>query len=402
MMQSHFISWAEAQQCVLNHTPQLPEEVVPVELAGGRILSRSLDSPVDMPPFDNSAMDGYALAWTDPLPPSWQLIGEIPAGTWPTQEVGPGQVMRIFTGAPMPPGADTVIQQEWVTADGKSIAMTSGTLKKGANIRGKATQIRSGEQALEAGTLLTPGAIGFLANLGIAAVPVRRRPVVDVMVTGSELVKPGQDLPPGHIYESNSHTLIAALHAEGVTPRAVSHVRDHVDAFREGFRQAAEGADLILITGGISVGDHDIVRQVFEEGGVDTHFYKVRQRPGKPLFFGQIGSTLVFALPGNPASVTSCFYQYVYPALRQMQGFQSLFLEKVRLPLKAGFKKKKGLTFFLKALATEEGVLPLSGQLSYIMRSFAPANAVIMLEEDREEVPEGEIVEVHLLGHGRS
>jgi molybdopterin molybdotransferase len=310
--------------------------------------------------------------------------------------------MRIFTGAPIPPGADTVIQQEWIEADGDTIRMTSGVLKQGAHIRGKATQIRQGEEALTAGTLLTPGAIGFLANLGLATVPVYRRPVVDILVTGSELVKPGQELPPGHIYESNSHTLIAALLAEGITPRQVSHVRDDLDTFRDRFQEAARGADMVLITGGISVGDHDIVRQVFEEGGVHAHFYKVRQRPGKPLFFGQIGSTLVYALPGNPASVTSCFYQYVYPGLRKMQGFHAVFLERIRLPLKTGFTKKTGLTFFLKALVTDGSVLPLSGQLSYIMRSFAPANAVIMLEEDRAEYQEGEIVDVHLLGHGRA
>ncbi len=402
MMQAHFISWTEAQQRVLANTPLLSEELVPVELAGGRMLSRSLDSPVDMPPFDNSAMDGYALAWSDPLPSSWKVIGEIPAGSWPTQTVGPGQAMRIFTGAPIPPGADTVIQQEWIEANGDTIRMTSGILKQGANIRGKATQIRNGEEALGVRTLMTPGAIGFLANLGLPTVPVYRRPVVDILVTGSELVKPGQDLPPGHIYESNSHTLIAALLAEGITPRQVSHVRDDLDTFRDQFQEAVKGADMILITGGISVGDHDIVRQVFEEGGVHPHFYKVKQRPGKPLFFGQTGSTLVFALPGNPASVTSCFYQYVYPGLRKMQGFPSVFLESVRLPLKADFTKKAGLTFFLKALVEDGGVMPLSGQLSYIMRSFAPANAVIMLEEDRTEYKVGEIVDVHLLGHGRA
>ncbi len=244
--------------------------------------------------------------------------------------------------------------------------------------------------------------IGFLANLGIETVQVRKRPVIDILVTGSELVKPGQSLQPGQIYESNSHTLIAAVLEEGITPREVSHVQDDMDAFRERFNQATQGADIILITGGISVGDHDIVRQVFEEGGVTTHFYKVKQRPGKPLFFGQVGSTLVFALPGNPASVTSCFYQYVYPCLRKMQGYQEVFLEPVQLPLTEGFVKKPGLTFFLKALASSESVTPLSGQLSYIMRSFAPANAVIRLDEIREVYEAGEKVDVHLFGYGRS
>ena len=398
----HFISWSEAQQIVQDQTPLLPLESCTVESSGGRILAEAQDSPVDMPPFDNSAMDGYTIAWSDPLPETWDVIGEIPAGHWPDQPVGLGQAMRIFTGAPMPPGADTVIQQEWIEQEGNTIRLLRGTIQQGAHVRGQATQIEKGERALEAGTLLTPGAIGFLANLGIETVPVRKRPVIDILVTGSELVKPGQSLQPGQIYESNSHTLIAAVLEEGITPREVSHVQDNMDAFRERFNQATQGADIILITGGISVGDHDIVRQVFEEGGVTTHFYKVKQRPGKPLFFGQVGSTLVFALPGNPASVTSCFYQYVYPCLRKMQGYQEVFLETVQLPLTEGFVKKPGLTFFLKALATRDSVTPLSGQLSYIMRSFAPANAVIRLDEDREVYEAGEKVDVHLFGYGRS
>lgn len=402
MMQTDFISWSEAQQIVLDQTPLLPLEAAPVESSGGRILAEAVDSPVDMPPFDNSAMDGYAIAWSDPLPETWDVIGEIPAGHWPEQAVGPRQAMRIFTGAPMPPGADTVIQQEWIEQNGSTIRLIRGDVLQGAHVRGQATQIEQGERALEMGALLTPGAIGFLANLGIATVQVRKRPVIDILVTGSELVKPGQALRAGQIYESNSHTLIAAVREEGITPREVSHVQDDMDIFRERFRHAAEGADIVLITGGISVGDHDIVRQVFEEGGVTTHFYKVKQRPGKPLFFGQVGSTLVFALPGNPASVTSCFYQYVYPCIRKMQGYQEVFLETVQQPLTEGFVKKPGLTFFLKALASKDSVTPLSGQLSYIMRSFAPANAVIRLDEDREVYEAGENVDVHLFDYGRS
>lgn len=402
MQDAYFVSWTEAQDRVIQHTPVLPKEVVPVEQSGGRILGESVYSPVDMPPFDNSAMDGFAIRWTDPLPNEWAIVGEIPAGTMPSNTVEPGQAMRIFTGAPMPPGADTVIQQEWVARSGDRISLEKGMVLAGAHVRGRATQIACNTLAMEAGELLSPGAIGFLANLGIPAVSVCRRPVVDILVTGSELVKPGQPLGPGQIYESNSHTLVAALAEQGIQPRTVQHVTDDVDAFRHRFNEAIQGSDMVIITGGISVGDHDIVRQLMEEGVVQTHFYKVRQRPGKPLFFGQVGSTLVFALPGNPASVTSCFYQYVYPSLRRMQGFRSTFLKKVHLPLLEGFVKKEGLTFFLKARADETGVLPLSGQLSYIMSSFARANAVIMLEEHRTAYEPGEVVEVHLLDHGRA
>jgi len=402
MLDVHFISWPEAKDLVIRHAPVLQQEVVPVEQAGGRILGEDVHSPVDMPPFDNSAMDGYVIRWSDPLPGAWTIVGEIPAGTMPSRTVGPGEAMRIFTGAPIPPGADTVIQQEWVARTGDRISLEKGTVLAGAHVRGRATQIARGGLAMTAGELLSPGAIGFLANLGIPEVSVYRRPVVDILVTGSELVKPGQPLGPGQIYESNSHTLVAALVDQGIQPRSVQHVTDDVDAFRHQFQEAIQGSDMVIITGGISVGDHDIVRQLMEEGGVQTHFYKVRQRPGKPLFFGQVGSTLVFALPGNPASVTSCYYQYVYPALRRMQGFRSTFLKKVHLPLREGFVKKEGLTFFLKAVADETGVLPLSGQLSYIMSSFARANAVIMLEEHRASYEPGEVVEVHLLDHGRA
>ena len=402
MQDAYFVSWTEAQNLVIQHASELTNEVVPVEQSVGRILGESVYSPVDMPPFDNSAMDGYAIRWTDPLPNEWAMVGEIPAGTMPSITVEAGQAMRIFTGAPMPVGADTVIQQEWVVRTDNRIRLEQGVVTKGAHVRGKATQIARKELAMEAGELLSPGAIGFLANLGIPEVSVFRRPVVDILVTGSELIKPGQSLAPGQIYESNSHTLIAALAEQGIQPRSVVHVIDDLITFRDRFHQALQGSDMVVITGGISVGDHDIVRQLMEEGAVKTHFYKVRQRPGKPLFLGQVGAALVFALPGNPASVTSCYYQYVYPALRRMQGFRSAFLKKVHLPLREGFVKKAGLTFFLKALADESGVQPLSGQLSYIMRSFAQANAVIMLEENRSTYEAGEVVEVHLLDHGRA
>ena len=392
-----FISFHEAQTAVLDAVGPLPSMQLPVERAVGRRLAEQILSPVDMPPFDNSAMDGYAVRWRADWPESLEVTGAVAAGEAPQGQVGAGEAWRIFTGAPVPPGADTIIQQEWVEEKDGHIRFPVERVQQGHHVRPFGSQIRSGEVALEKGQYLRPGAVGFLANLGIPDVTVIRPPVIDIIVTGSELVAPGEPLQEGKIYESNSHALVSALTDLGESVRKVHRVPDDPDTFARVFQRAVQGADLVLITGGISVGDHDIARIFLAGGSAKAHFYKVRQRPGKPLFFGELESTYLFALPGNPASVLSCFYQYVYPALRRMGGHPDVRLPQVRLPLTAPYRKKPGLTFFLKGQRRPEGVLPLDGQLSYIMRSFAVADCVIELAEEREQYAAGEEVTVHIL-----
>lgn len=395
------IASSEALDIILARTSPLGTESLPVVEAGGRILAEPVDAPVDMPPFDNSAMDGFALAFSPGDSGPWKIVGGIAAGDTGHHSVGRGECVRIFTGAPIPPGADTVIQREWTREMDGLLYLEGGPVRQGDHIRPRASQIGRGERALASGTLLTPGAVGFLANLGIPAIRVGRWPRVGILVTGSELVPPGQPLGPGQIYESNSHSLVAALAGMGIQPEWVERVTDDIPAFTRILDQRREGLDVLLVTGGISAGDHDIFRLYIEAGRVEPYFYKVRQRPGKPLFCGREGQTLVFGLPGNPASVLSCFYLYVYPALRRMGGFRELEMERRVLPLAQPFTKKTGMVFFLKAKILDGEVMPLEGQLSYIMRSFAEADALIVLDEDKSEFPAGDLVEVRLLPQGQ-
>jgi molybdopterin molybdotransferase len=394
-----FIPVEEALALVQAHARSLPAERVPLERAGGRVLAETLICPLDLPPFDNSAMDGYALRWEDGRD-TWRLAGAIAAGDWPELGPGPGECLRIFTGAPLPPGTDCVIQQEWVEEMDGQVRLLTGIPKRGDHIRPRASHIAAGETAMSAGYFLRPGAVGFLAHLGLTEVAVHRQARVSLIITGSELAEAGVPLRPGQIYESNSQTLIAALAELGLQSVMTARVPDDPEVFAMAFHRAVAQSDLVLLTGGISVGDHDVVRLHMERGEMETIFYKVRQRPGKPMYFGRSGSCLLMGLPGNPASVLNCFYQYAWPALRIMGGYRQVLLPRISLRLASPFTKKSGLTFFLKGRISGDEVIPLEGQLSYIMRSFGEADALIVLPGDRDCFEAGEPVEVQVLPHG--
>lgn len=391
------ITPSEARNHILNHTHVLTREMVQMAEALGRVLGTDITAPVSLPPFDNSAMDGYALRWTDPLPKRWHIAGQVPAGKPFLQKIGVGECVRIFTGGALPPDVDTVIQQEWTSQDGDDMFITHPGLTLGANVRREGDQIRKDEPAMKAGTRLSAAGIGFLTALGITQVEVYAIPRVGIIVTGDELVPPGKELGPGQIYESNSLTLKAALAEMGIRTTQISVVGDDVQSFTHTFYEMASSSDCILINGGISVGDHDVVRKFMEERHVKEVFYKVRQRPGKPLFFGTFDARPVFALPGNPASVLSCFYQYVLPGLRKMMGTPHVSLMTGQRILRMDVNKKPGLTFFLKGHCDDRDVTPLDGQLSHILRSFAQSNCLIELAEATEHIPAGTMVTVHLL-----
>jgi molybdopterin molybdotransferase len=397
----HFISFEEAVDSVHRHSRRLPATELPLAQAVGSILAESVVAPLDLPPFDNSAMDGYALRLLDNPTAPYRVIGEIPAGKDLDITLQPGECVRIFTGAPIPSGADTVVQQEWTERAEAMMSIVSGDLQKGANIRRRGSHVNLGETVMQPGYLLTPGAIGFLASMGIDRVSVYRRPRVAILITGSELMPPGTTLQPGQIYESNGQCLEAALTESGIKSILLLQVPDDLQAFSQAFEAAEKEADLILVSGGISVGDHDIARLYFEARALETLFYKVRQRPGKPLFFGRTPQALVFGLPGNPASILTSFYQYVWPVLRIMGGYQHTVLPRMQMPLAADFTKRSGLTFFLKGKIMGEKVMPLDGQLSHIMRSYAEADCLILLDEAGSDYKENQVVTVQLLPHGQ-
>ena len=334
-------------------------------------------------------MDGYAFGW--PMPDSLSVIGEVAAGVKPDFMLAPGEAARIFTGAMLPSGADTVVMQEKVTVTGNRLTIGDPALQQGANVRPTGADIRRGEIALPKGTVLQPAAIGWLASLGLREVSVYPAPRVGLITTGSELTPPGEPLAPGRVYESNSFALRAAL-AQAGHPLAM-HVfaPDDPAVLEQRVRQALEVSDVLLLTGGVSVGDYDFVAGALEACGVETVFHGVRQRPGKPFYFGVRGGRPVFGLPGNPSSVLTCFYVYVLPAL----SGRGLRVE--RLALSAPYRKAPGLTHFLKGAATDRSVEPLSAQESYRMSTYARASCLIMLPEDGSVFDEGTLVDVYRL-----
>lgn len=388
------ISVQEALLKIQSNVSHLREEKLSIDDAFNQVLSQDVISPIHMPPFNQSAMDGYAINGCDLM--EFDLVGEIQAGDSAEEiDLKQGEAVRIFTGAVVPKGATAVVKQEIVSRVKERIQLQQFS-KKGENIRPQGEQIRTGEVALPRHRQLNSGAVGFLYTLGINEATVYRKPKIIVIATGNELVEPGQPLPKGKIYESNTYTLKAALKGMGIEAE-IRYVEDDFDKTKTVIKNALDECDLLITTGGISVGDYDFVGQVLEELNVETVFYKVKQKPGKPLYFGRRDDVTVFALPGNPAAVLSCFYMYVTPAILKMMGHQNVSLEERQLKLTDSYKKTASLTYFLKAQAYGNDVTILTAQSSAMLSSFASANCIAALEEGKEEWSAGDEVSVYML-----
>lgn len=392
------ISVEEAKKLILGAAKSLSPIKLEISEALNQVLAETVFSPIDYPPFDQSAMDGFAVLHSDiSEQKAIDIIGEAPAGNPFKGKISKGQSVQIFTGAKIPEGADTVIIQERVSIENGKIFPDGSPLLKGANIREKGSQIKTGDVALQNGTVLNPGAIGYLAGLGIPSISVFPKPKVSIIVTGNELQKPGTQLEDGHIFESNSFALKAALESIGIVSPRVSNIDDDEDVTRKSLAFAIENSDVVLVSGGISVGKYDFVGKSLEKLEVENVFYKIAQKPGKPMFFGIKNDCLVFGLPGNPASALSCFYEYVLPALKIMQGFTEVFPKVKILPITSNYAKKEGLSLFLKGKIHEEKVQVLDGQESSNIGSFALADCLIYLPADKGKVESGDLVEVHLI-----
>ncbi len=394
-----FISVSEAQKLISSSVRAGGKTLIPLPGAAGCVLSQSIKSNIQSPPFHQSAMDGFAFRFSDLAGGgSLHIAGVVRAGESFHGTLKRGQAIRIFTGASVPKGADTVVMQEKTEVHNDELSIADALLKKGANIRKAGSQLRKNETAVKAGTVLNPGSIGFLASIGITRISVFKKPKVGIIVTGDELITPGRPLRDGSIYESNAVMLREVLSREGVGDVHVIHVEDHYSNIRSAFKQMLKKCDVVLFTGGISVGEYDFTGKVVEDEGVRCVFYKVKQKPGKPLYFGKKDSKYIFGLPGNPASVLTCYYEYVLPAIRLFQRHPNPFLPVLQLPVFRDVFKKPGLTVFLKGTATGSSVDLLPGQESYILKSFHDANAFIVMREDDLEIRTGTNVEVHLFG----
>lgn len=358
------------------------------------ILAENIHAALDLPPFRQSVMDGYALRLHNSH--NYKLIGEVQAGSSFNPVMSPGEAVRIFTGAAVPDQADAVVMQEKVRRQDDSIEIQQ-EIKEGHFIRQIGEQIRNGQLAMSSGFVITPAAVGFLSALGIEKVKVFKKPTVAIVVTGDELREPGENLDHGEIYESNSVMLQTASKLSGFEVSGAFRVKDDLASTRELLSRLVDENDMVLISGGISVGDYDFVGTALQNLGVEEIFYKVKQKPGKPLFFGKKEQKFVFALPGNPASSLSCFYLYVLPALRKMAGYKNTHLERRMLLSNSEYSKDASRAHFLKGFYEKERVSILDGQASSMIHSFAMANALVYLPEERLKVEKDELVETILL-----
>lgn len=385
------ISVEKAKELVFNKTNATTTQERFLIDCIGYYLSEDVISPIDMPPFRQSAMDGYALNMHDSE--NYKVIGETKAGDSCNPNLKIGEAVRIFTGAAVPDSANAVMMQEKVVSNENSIILTSKVTAE-ANIRPKGEQVKKGAVALKKGTCLTPAAIGFLATLGITKALVFKKPTIAIIVTGNELTEAGDILTYGKIFESNTIMLQSALLKSGFTDMQIYRVNDVYEETVKTLESAISKSDVVLVTGGISVGDYDFVGKALGELKVKEVFYKVKQKPGKPLYFGERNNTSVFALPGNPAAALSCFYIYVYPALQNRSGASNFKLKQSKEKSTSSFIKKGDRSQFLKAIYNAGEVSILEGQSSAMLQTFALANAFVYVPENLNTIAIGDTVEV--------
>jgi molybdopterin molybdotransferase len=377
-----------------------------VRAALGRVLARDIVSPIDVPAHDNSAMDGFALRYSDLCASArtMDIIGIAFAGSAFSGAVGKGQCVRIMTGAVMPDGCDTVVPQEFCIVSGTNVTFPD-KLRAGDNRRLRGEDLAAGRTALNAGRILRPADIGLLASLGVAEVPVRRKLRVAFFSTGDELRSIGETLDPGCVYDSNRYTLHGMLTRLGVDVVDMGVVRDDPAALEQAFRAAADNADAIVTSGGVSVGEADHTKQVMAQLG-EVVFWTIAMRPGRPMAFGQIAASnpaskaTIFGLPGNPVAVMVTFYHFVREALLTMQGAVAVPIPMARARSLEPIRKRPGRTEYQRATVSRNGLIleaRLTGQQgSGVLRSMAEANCFVVLAHDQGQVNAGDEVDVML------
>ena len=393
------LSVEEAQREILGRVRVLPSERVDVLAALGRVLAEPIRSTRRIPPWPNSSMDGYAVRAADVRPSATlRVVDRVVAGSLPTRAVGAGEAVRIFTGAPLPSGADAVIPQEDVDARDGVIALRSA-VEPGAYVRPAGEDVREGDLVLEPGRAIGAAEIGILATLGRTQVAVGRRPRVAVLSTGNELADLGTEPTPAQIPNSNTYALMAQVMETGGVPLNLGVVPDRLDAIAERISQGAE-ADVLVSSAGVSVGELDLVREALVNAGAELHLWKVDMRPGKPITFGSLGGKPVFGLPGNPVSAMVTFELFVRPMLLAMQGRRGTGRLTVRAtalaPIVNRGSRRGYLRVVLEARDGRWGARLTGEQGSGILRSMVSADGLAVLRGDTV-VAAGEDVEVIVL-----
>ena len=394
------ITVKEAKDKIREMIAGLPPCEIEVSKSLNHILAEDVFSKVDLPPFDQSAMDGYAvnIQINDGYKEySLPVVEEIRAGDSISLSLDPQTAAAIYTGAPIPLNTTCVVIQEHVNILGEKIVFKHEAIKPNGNIRLKGSQIKTGELAIPKGTVMNPAAIGLVSSLGMTKVNVFSKPMIHVITTGNELIQPGEPLGYGKIYESNSVMMKAAVRNAGFEVSEIHFSKDESGELNEMVQKVLKKSDVLIVSGGISVGKYDLVKSALEAAGVQQVFYKIAQKPGKPVYFGMLGTKPVFALPGNPGSLLVCFYEYVLPVLRILAGDADPELKKYHLPLLKEYYQKGTFDLFLKAYYDERGVEILEGQESNILTSFAKANSLVYLPGREKFLSRDTLVEVHIL-----
>ncbi len=394
----------EALERVLRDVPRQPEEALVLRQAFGRVLARGLVAHTSVPPWDNSAMDGYAVRAADTTDGevALRLLEMVGAGAMATHSVQPGTAIGVMTGAPVPQGADAVVMVEDTDGATAGTVRVRGRATAGQHIRREGEDLRHHQQVLEAGDVLTPAAGGLASSMGHFRVPVRKRVRVAILTTGDEIVQPGSTLRPGQIWGSNGVSLTGLALEAGAEPLDLGNAPDDPGAIREALHKATTEADLVVTTGGVSVGQYDFVRDVVAEAGGGLDFWKVRMKPGKPLAFGRAGDVPMFGLPGNPVSCMVSFLQFVRPWIRTALGDPRPFLPVVPAHAGADFHDKPGRARFLRVrLATDASgwvATPTGSQSSGVLTSMQRADGLLVLGVDAPPPRAGDPVRVQLLG----
>lgn len=401
------LSIEEALASILARVPRLRTEELPLADAAGRILSVDAYSDLDLPPFDRARMDGYALRSSDTssaspdTPVSLRAIGETAAGAVFAGEVTPGTAVRIMTGAPLPAGADAVEKIEVIeVADDGTIRLRE-PVREWQFVTRRGVEARAGEVMIERGAPITAAAAAVLASFGYARVEVSQRPRVALLSTGSELVEVSEKPGPAQIRNSNTYALAGYAAATGAEVISAAIVRDDLDATSEAIARAAEDADVVMLSGGVSMGDYDLVKPALRRLGAEIIVERVAMHPGKPTVFALLGSKVIFGLPGNPVSVSVSFHLFARPALRAMQGAKEIELPRARAYLSRGVKGAPPRRSHQPArLRIEDGRAiadPLKWSGSSDLVAFRRAGALIVVPEQRERLDEGELAEIILL-----
>jgi molybdopterin molybdotransferase len=394
---TQLISVAEAQRIVLEHAKRLDAERVPIERAAGRILAAPVTALVDLPPFASSAMDGYALRAADTSDPPVRLpvVARIAAGSPAGRTLEAGEAMAISTGGAVPEGADAVVPLELVEDRDDEIEL-SEPVEGGANVRGRAGDVSAGDVVLEPGARLGPAQVAALAAAGVSEVQCTKRPRVGILVTGSELRQPGEELGPGEIYESNGVLLATALQLAGAVPAQLGVVADDPGEHERAMERALLGFDMLVTSGGASVGPHDLVRETQAKLRVEERFWGVAVKPGKPIAFGTRRDHLVFNLPGNPVSVLVTFELFVRPAVNALLGISNPLPVFRRGTLAASLARNPHRDEYVRAVARREGddvVLELlPGRESHMIARAGRANALVEAEAGEDGLSAGDEV----------